>query len=109
MQTTTRCARCNRPLRKTTGLGPVCARRTRAEQQYKPAQIDKARELAAERGVVDTGIRTQRGRRVFQVVASNGTDRYFTTAAACTCPRGLKGNATTAKPCYHTLAVVLAA
>lgn len=105
MQTTTRCARCNRPLRKTTGLGPVCARRARAEATYKPHQIDKARELAAERGVVDTGIRTQRRRRVFQVIASNGIDRYFTTTAACTCAAGLKGK----HRCFHRLAVVLAA
>lgn len=102
MQTTTRCARCNRPLRKTTGLGPVCARRARAEQQYKPAQIDKARELAAERGVIDTGIRTQRGRRVFAVVASNGIDTYFATTNHCRCSAGKRGIR-----CYHRLAIVL--
>lgn len=101
---TTRCTRCGRTLRKTVGLGPVCARRTRAEQQYKQHQIDKARELAAERGIVDTGIRTAKGRRVFQTVSSNGTDRYFTTVGACTCRAGMRGT-----PCYHRLSVTLAA
>lgn len=104
MQTTTRCARCNRPLRKTTGLGPVCARRARAEATYKQHQIDKARQLTEDGGIVDTGIRTNRRRRVFQVIASNGVDRYFTTIAACTCPAGKRGTR-----CYHRLSVTLAA
>lgn len=106
---TTRCTRCRRPLRKSVGMGPVCARRAAAERQYKPHQVDKARELAADHGIVDTGIRTQQGRRVFQVISSNGVDRYFTTIAACTCPHGLRAVRPSTRParpggCYHMLA-----
>ena len=102
------CTRCHRPLRAATslaqGMGRTCARRARTEAQYKPAQIEKATELIEDGAIAATPIRTGRGRRVFVVVASSGTDRYFTTCTACTCPAGLKG-----RRCYHRLAVTLAA
>jgi len=85
-------------------MGRTCARRARTEAQYKPAQIEKATELIEDGAIAATPIRTGRGRRVFVVVASSGTDRYFTTCTACTCASGLRG-----RRCYHRLAAILAA
>lgn len=86
------------------GRGRTCARRALAEAAYKPAQVAKAREVIELGAIAATPIRTERGRRVFVVIASSGTDRYFTTRTACTCPAGLKG-----RRCYHQLSAVYAA
>ena len=102
------CTRCGRILRnaksQTLGLGPTCARRQAAENTYKPAQVEKAHEVLDDHGIAATPIRTAKGRRIYVVVSSSGTDRYFSTVTACTCPAGLKG-----RRCYHQLAARLAA
>jgi hypothetical protein len=51
------------------------------------------------------GIVPLKGRRVFQVVASNGTDRYLTARQACNCKAGLAGR----HACYRRLAAELIA
>ena len=100
----TTCRRCHRTLRKSRDIGPTCARREAAEHAYRPAQVEKAHEVLDDHGIAATPIRTARGRRVFVVVSSDGSDRYFATVAACKCFAGLKG-----RRCYHQLAVRLAA
>jgi Family of unknown function (DUF6011)/SWIM zinc finger len=104
----TTCTRCGRTLSaaasRKRGMGATCARRDRAEAQYKTAQVEKAREVLELGAIARTPIRTAKGRRVFVVIASSGTDRYLVTVTACTCPAGLKG-----RRCYHRLSVVLAA
>ena len=102
------CTRCHRVLRSaksiSIGQGPVCARRTAAEDTYKPNQVEKAHEVLDDHGIAATPIRTAKGRRVYVVVSSSGADRYFSTITACTCAAGLKG-----RKCYHQLAARLAA
>jgi hypothetical protein len=106
---TATCTRCKATLRAprsvARGTGDRCARLNRQDQAaktagYKPAAIDKARQLIADRGIVPI-----RGRRVFQVVASNGTGRYLTAEQGCTCPAGIRGRAV----CYHRVAAALLA
>lgn len=86
---------------------PVIERRHHERQQatiatHKPAQIEKARELIADGGIVEV----RRGRNsVFRVIASNGVDRYLTAAQACTCKAGLVGRFV----CYHRIAAQLIA
>ncbi|ROO82597.1 hypothetical protein EDD29_0078 [Actinocorallia herbida] len=105
--TTVKCERCHRPLtdpkRAALGIGRHCARIRRQEAAtlaFKPAQVEKARELIEQRAIVPL-----RGRRVFAVIASNGVDRYLTAPHACNCPAGLKAKHT----CYHRVAAVLLA
>lgn len=108
-QTTATCRRCHATLKSAksvaNGIGPVCAKRERQEHAvhaagYKAAAIEKARQLIADKAIVPI-----RGRRVFQVVASNGTDRYLTSPQACNCPAGIKGK----YACYHRAAATLLA
>jgi hypothetical protein len=101
----TNCLRCGRALRSAkscaAGYGPTCQRKVReaakAEvvSQYKPTLVAKAEELIEQGGIV-----ALRGRRVFQVVASNGTDTYKAAPQGCTCAAGLKGK----HVCYHRIA-----
>lgn len=84
-------------------MGRTCAKRTRQASAVigiKPAAIAKAQELIEQGGIIPV-----RGRRVFQVVASNGTDRYLTAPQACNCPAGRKGHHT----CYHRVAALMLA
>ncbi|MGH3126089.1 MAG: hypothetical protein ACRDND_34365, partial [Streptosporangiaceae bacterium] len=69
---------------------------------FTSAQVDKARELIADGGLVPTA---RPG--VFRAVSSRGDIAYLTHSAACNCPAGLRSRSS----CYHTLAVriVLAA
>ncbi len=96
-----RCLRCGRILRVSTGYGPVCRAKIRlaalndAIRGFAQAQVDKARELIADGGLIPTG---RPG--VFRSVSSNGTGTYLTHSAACNCPGGLRGRTT----CYHVLA-----
>ena len=104
-----RCLRpgCGRVLRAKAsvkaGYGPVCRARIRAAQLaeilrgFTAAQVEKARELIADGGLVPT-----RHLGVFSAVSSNGTDVYLAHSATCTCPWGLRGKA---KACAHSLAV----
>lgn len=102
--TTTRCTRCHRVLRSADsiarGYGRTCGARIAAAAKtaaHKPAQVEKAVELIADGGLV---LVRRRRTPVFQVVASNGVDRYLTAAQACTCKAGLRGVST----CYHRIA-----
>lgn len=107
--TATRCQSCGRKLTSAAsiarGRGPVCARKARQQAAaeaagFKPAAIDKARQLIADKAIVPV-----RGRRVFAVVSSNGVDRYLAAPQACTCPAGLKGR----HACYHRAAATMLA
>ncbi|MFC9973515.1 DUF6011 domain-containing protein [Spirillospora sp. NPDC127200] len=106
---TATCTRCRATLRSTRsiarGMGPTCARLTRQEAAvttagYKPTTIEKARQLIADKAIVPI-----RGRRIFQVVASNGTARYLTAPQTCNCPAGLKAR----HACYHRAAATMLA
>lgn len=83
--------------------GRRCARLVKFEaiaaliQDFKPAQIEKARELIADGGLVPTG-----HAGVFRTVSSDGDVVYLTHAVTCSCPGGLHG-----RVCYHSLAVRL--
>lgn len=107
MTATTKCLRCHRTLRSAAsiarGYGRTCQARITAAAKlaaHKPAQVEKAQELIADGGL----ILLRRGRnRVFQVVASNGVDRYLTAPQACTCKAGLRG----VSVCYHRIAAQL--
>lgn len=105
--TATRCTRCGRTLcsdlSRAAGMGRTCARRAAVETTYSAAQLAKAVELIEDGGIAVTPLRTARGRRVFEVVASSGAARYMATVTACTCPAGLKG-----RRCYHRAALRLA-
>ena len=102
-----RCARCHRPLTSTksiaAGQGRTCTKRTRQEAAgagIKPATVAKAQELIEQGGIVPL-----RGRRVFEVVSSDGSATYKTAPQACTCPAGIKGR----HVCYHRVAAILLA
>jgi len=107
--TTTHCRRCHglltNPRSVAAKIGPTCARRERQENAaraagFKPTAIDKARQLIADHAILPI-----RGRRVFQVVSSNGVDRYLTATNTCNCPAGLRGK----HACYHMAAATLLA
>jgi hypothetical protein len=119
MQTTehtAKCLRCGRVRRfrsaeaaaKAAPTGRVCAMRirlaamTEAVKGFASAQVDKARELIADGGLVPTG---RPG--VFRAVSSRGDGSYLTHPATCSCAAAKRGKAT---PCYHSLAarIVLA-
>ncbi len=106
---TATCTRCHAILRSAKsiarGMGAHCAKLTRQENAaqaagFKAQAIAKARDLIADHAILPL-----RGRRVFAVVASNGTDRYLTSPQACNCPAGLKGR----YGCYHRAAAVILA
>jgi len=102
-----RCLRCGRPLRAASsvaaGYGRWCRARIRAAQLaeilkgFTAAQVEKARELIADGGLVPT-----RHPGVFSAVSSNGTDVYLAHSATCNCPWGLRGRP---RACAHSLAV----
>lgn len=107
-QPTTRCLRpgCGRKLTSAksiaSGYGPVCRARIRAAalaeavKGFAAAQVDKARELIADGGIIPTG---RPG--VFRAVSSKGDETYLTHPATCSCAAAKRGKAT---PCYHSLA-----
>lgn len=102
----THCLRCGRPLTSAAstrrGYGPTCAARIRAAAQaadladYSAAQVDAARELIEDGGVLALG------RRVYRTVSTDGTELHLTAPQACNCKAGLKGIR-----CYHTAAARL--
>lgn len=110
-QTTTRCLRCGRALTAARSIannyGPTCRRRVRdaarAEitAQYKPHQVDKARELIEDGALV--AIRPN----IFRVVSSDGAEVYTAHRAGCTCPAATKGRGRHA--CKHRIAAHLLA
>lgn len=106
-KTTTRCLVCNRPLRTPKsvklGYGPTCKAKLHAAATvtdlslYKPAQVDKARELLTDGGLVPT---SRPG--LYTAVSSDGTTHYLTQADRCTCPAGQNG-----RNCYHRAAAAI--
>jgi hypothetical protein len=101
-----RCLRCGRTLRSAKSVkasyGAWCRAKIRAAaiagavRDFKDAQVDKARELIADGGIVRTG-----HRGVFRTVSSKGDATYLTHSAACNCPAGLRSRSA----CYHVAAV----
>lgn len=65
---------------------------------YKPFQIDKARELIEQRGIVPSVRRPG----FYTVASSDGTTTYLVHSAACSCPASRHG-----RRCYHLAAVAL--
>jgi hypothetical protein len=103
-----RCTGCNRVLRSAKSIakkiGRTCernARRAAAVLGFKPAAIEKAKELIEQGGIIPL-----RARRVFQVVASNGIDTYKTAQHSCGCPAGLKSTKVDERVCYHRIAAI---
>jgi hypothetical protein len=103
----TKCNGCQRVLRNAAsiarGMGRTCARNARraaAVIGFKPAAIEKAKELIEQGGIIPL-----RGRRVFKTVSSDGTRTYLTAKEACNCAAGLKAK----HPCFHRVAAILVA
>jgi len=105
---TTRCLRCHRILRAqrslAAGYGPGCRARIRAAaltealRDFSAAQLEKARELVADKGVIRTGFAG-----VFRTVSTDGASYYLTAATGqCNCRAGLNG-----RRCYHVAAAVM--
>lgn len=103
-----RCLRCHRVLRSATsikaGMGAWCRARVRAAalaealREWSEAQVEKARELIADGGIV----RTNRD-GIFRAVSSDGTQNYLVAVTGnCNCRAGLL-----ARRCYHTAAAVI--
>jgi hypothetical protein len=102
-----KCLRCGHRIWSARSVsakyGPVCKAKIRlavlneAIRGFATAQVDKARELIADGGLIPTG---RPG--VFRAVSSNGVDTYLTSAKGpCGCAHGLR--TITAKFCYHVL------
>ena len=110
---TAKCLRCGRVRRfrtaeaaaKSAPHGRICAARirlaaiTEAVRGFAQAQVDKARELIADGGLVPT---SRPG--VFRAVSSKGDGTYLTHPATCSCAAARRGRAT---PCYHSLAAAI--
>jgi hypothetical protein len=101
-----RCLRCGRVLLSQTsvarGYGAWCRAKIRAAalaealRDFTAAQVEKARELIADGGLVPT---TRPG--VFRAAGSKGDTSYLAHSATCLCPGGLRSRSA----CYHSLAV----
>jgi len=105
----TNCLRCGRTLKSATsqarGYGRTCAARVRTAatvvdlSSYKPEQIDAARELIEDGGII--ALRP----RIFRTVSTDGTEFHLTaTTGNCNCKAGLRGIR-----CYHVAAAQLLA
>ncbi|AZQ35919.1 hypothetical protein EJ357_22570 [Streptomyces cyaneochromogenes] len=100
------CLRCGRRLFSTSsiasGYGRSCRAKVNAAStaadltDFKPAQVDSAREL-----IEDGAIVPLRG-QVFAAVSSDGNETYLSHPTNCNCPGGLKG-----RRCYHQAAARL--
>lgn len=66
---------------------------------FKPHQVERARELIEDGGIVR--VRP----RIWQAVSSDGTRTYLTAPQACTCAAGLKGR----HMCFHRIAAAILA
>jgi hypothetical protein len=97
------CLRCGRKLTAASSIKAKYGRGCRAiiraaaiaaaVRDFTTAQIDKARELIADGGLIRI---SHQG--VFRAVSSDGTVTYLVHAEADNCPAGLRG-----RPCYHKL------
>ena len=67
---------------------------------FKPAQVERARELIAQGGIIPV-----RGRRIFLASSNKGDRTYLTAPQACDCTAGIKGR----YPCFHRIAAVILA
>jgi len=105
---TTRCLRCGRTLTSASSVsaqyGRWCRAKIRAAalseaiKGFTAQQVEKARELIADGGLVATGFAG-----VWRVVSSAGDAVYMTTATGqCNCPAGLRSGR--ADRCYHACA-----
>ncbi|MER7131234.1 helix-turn-helix domain-containing protein [Streptosporangium saharense] len=65
---------------------------------FKPAAIDKARELIEQGGILPT-----RRPGIYTAVSSDGTTTYLVHRSACSCPAGARGRFR----CYHRAAVAI--
>jgi hypothetical protein len=103
---TSHCLRCGRALRAASsvrvGYGAWCRAKIRAAaltgavKDFSARQIDKARELIADGGL----IRTNR-EGIYRAVASTGSETYMVSAAGnCNCKAGLIAK----YRCYHAAA-----
>lgn len=81
---------------KTGGRWQIAA--TAELDGFKPAQVDKARELIEQGGILPT---SRPG--LFTAVSSDGTTTYLVHRASCTCPAGQRGR----YACYHRAAVAI--
>jgi len=106
---TTKCHRCGRTLRSASsvaaGYGRWCRARIRAAiiagavKGFAERQVEKARELIADGGIV--AVR----RQVFRAVSSDGERTYLTSPQTCLCTSGLRR--LTATTCFHSLAALI--
>jgi hypothetical protein len=107
---TRECLGCGRTLRSAAavarGYGSGCwakirkAERTADLSAWTPRQLEDARELIGDGGVVPTA---KPG--VFRTVSTRGDAVYLSSARWCGCPNGLKDSQS--HPCYHRAAVVI--
>ncbi|MEU9887961.1 helix-turn-helix domain-containing protein [Sphaerisporangium sp. NPDC051011] len=67
-------------------------------RDWKAAQVDKARELIEQGGILPS----RRRPGIYTAVSSDGSATYLVHEAACTCPAGMKQRA-----CYHRAAVAI--
>lgn len=97
------CGRCGRKITSSRsrklGYGQECWTKIRAavalvRNDYTARQIEQARELIADRGIVHLR------RNVFLTVSTDGTEIHRTAPQACNCIAGLRSI-----HCYHTAAV----
>ncbi|MET8334381.1 helix-turn-helix domain-containing protein [Streptosporangium canum] len=72
---------------------------TTSLDDFKPFQIDKAREAIEQAAILPT---SRPG--IYTAVSSDGTTTYLVHRAACTCPAGQKQRA-----CYHRAAAAILA
>ena len=102
------CLRCGRKLRSAAsirhGYGAWCRARIRAAaiaeavKDFSAAQVDKARELIADKGIVPAN---RAG--IFRAVSSDGTQSYLVSDTGnCVCKAGLLG-----RRCYHAAAALM--
>jgi hypothetical protein len=109
--TEARCLGCGRKISSKESLavmrGSGCraklrkAARTADLSAWTPAQVEKARELIEDGGIVRAGERPD----VFRAVSEDGEELHVTTPKGCNCDasRGLLAK----RPCYHRCAAVI--
>lgn len=100
------CLRCGRRIWAASSVkaayGPGCRARIRAAALAKAlagftaAQVEKARELIADGGLIAT-----KRPGVYRAVSSKGDATYLSHSATCNCPAGLRSRTA----CYHVAAV----
>jgi hypothetical protein len=106
-----RCLGCGRKISSPESLavmrGSGCRAKLRKAAQvadlsaWTPAQVEKARELIEDGGIVRAGQRPD----VFRAVSEDGSEVHVTTPKGCNCDAG-RGE-TAKRPCYHRCAAVI--